>query len=228
MHPFLIIRAGNTLAKARDMFGEFETFFIKCFSEKPEDCIILSAQVQPSYPDLEKISGIIVTGASEYVTDKTAWMMHLQDLIVKAHNISTPLLGICFGHQIIGEALGGKVDYYANGEFGIIEVNKHSEEPVLGNKLPSKFYAYASHSQSIITLPHGAISLASSNNEPNHIVYFGNKTWGMQFHPEFTHKIMKVYLQASKQYGELGSMNEKTSAENTGRFILDSFLNYCG
>ncbi len=227
MYPLLIIRAGNTHVQARAMFGDFDSFIIHGLSKKPDNYLVLNAQVQPKYPEVKKLRGVIITGSHENVTDKTAWMMHLQNFILKVHSAGTPLLGICFGHQIIGEALGGKVDFYGDGEFGIIGVETHGEELIFENNFQSKFFAYASHSQSIITLPKGAISLASSNNEPNHIVWFGNKTWGLQFHPEFNSKIMKIYLNKNKLNSDLYNANEKANAEEMGCFILDSFLDYC-
>ncbi len=227
MHPLLIIRAGNTHAKARAMFGDFDSFIIQGFSKKPDNYLVLNAQVQPKYPELKKLSGIIITGAHENVTDKAAWMMHLQGFIIKAHNVGTPLLGICFGHQIIGETLGGKVDYTDVGEYGIIEINTSNDSTIFNMEFPSNFYAYASHSQSIIKLPEKAKSHASSKDEPNHIVSFGGKTWGLQFHPEFNSKIMKIYLNKNKLNGNWYNANEKANAEEMGRYILDSFFKYC-
>jgi len=196
-------------------------------SKNPVNCIILNAQVQPDYPDIATLRGIIISGAHENVTEQAPWMLHLKDWLKKVHDANLPVLGVCFGHQIMGAALGGKVDFNEQGgEYGMVEVSTLNGSKLFNALIPQKFNVYASHEQSIIKLPEGAVSLGGNKTEPNHMVHFGNKSWGVQFHPEFTRKIMKFYLEVDNTPGKLGSLSERKDIECFGRYLLDSFIKY--
>lgn len=227
MKPLIIIRSGSTWPQIANHFGEFENQFLNRFSIKPEN-VVLKAQEKPTFPEPENISGVIVSGAHENVTDDLPWMTELQKWIKKIHKQNIPMMGVCFGHQIIGKALGGKVAFNPNGdEYGLLPVQMLAKKAVFNVKLPEVFFAYATHSQSIVELPEGAISLAKSELEPNHIVHFGNKTWGFQFHPEFTYKLTHSYIKDMKTAQSLGTIEQQNEAETIGKTILDSFLSYC-
>jgi len=81
------------------------------------------------------------------------------------------------------------VDYHELGEEkGEVEIqltNDGKKDPLLG-VLPSHFSAYASHTQTVTKLPKNARVLAKNNFESFHAVSFGEKVWGLQFHPECT------------------------------------------
>jgi len=65
--------------------------------------------------------------------------------------------------------------------------------------LPPRFYAHATHLQSVLRLPHGAITLARSNLEDCQIVRYAPHAWGVQFHPEFGVREMRGYLRARSE-----------------------------
>lgn len=138
------------------------------------------------------------------------------------------MLGVCFGHQIIGKALGGQVGFNPNGdEYGLFAITTISNNMVFGKTLAKQFWAFATHSQSILKLPEGAISHANSDLEPNHIVHFGNKSWGFQLHPEFTYELTNAYICAMKNAESLGTKNQQNDAELFGQELLDLFFDYC-
>lgn len=227
MKQLLIIRAGSTYLKAQEMFGHYEQFFLDRMTKPPVNCISLNAQVQPEYPVFNSLRGIIISGAHENVTEQAPWMLHLKNWLKNAHEAHIPVLGVCFGHQIMGAALGGKVDFNElGGEYGLIEVIAVNGFKLFDLPIPRRFNAYASHEQSIVELPKNAQSLAGNKIEPNHIVHFGNKSWGVQFHPEFTRKIMKFYLEVDDTPGKLGSLAERKQIEGFGRNLLDAFIKY--
>lgn len=228
MKPLVIIRSGNTWPQVATNFGEFETQFLNRFSIKPENAIVIKAQENPTFPKSENISGVIISGAHENLTDNLSWMSIMEKWIKKIHLQNIPMMGVCFGHQIIGKALGGNVAFNPNGdEYGLLPIQMHTKTAVFNIELPDLFYAYATHSQSIVELPKGAKSLAKSELEPSHIVHFGNKTWGFQFHPEFTYKLTHNYIKDMKTAQSLGVIDQQNEAENIGQKILNSFLSYC-
>ena len=112
-------------------------------------------------------------------------------------NTNTPTLGICYGHQIIARALGGKIDFHPNGpQAGSTEITltgAGKQDPLLGLS-PESFKVNAGNSQRITELPADAVVLAGNDFEPHQAVRFGEKMWGLQFRPEFNKKITCAYI----------------------------------
>ncbi len=110
----------------------------------------------------------------------------------------TPTLGICFGHQMLGEALGGRVDANPRGrEIGTVKLEARRAFPLLDELAGTNaepVTANATHLDSILELPPGAEVVATTELEPHAVVRFGRKAWGVQFHPEIDQEVMRCYL----------------------------------
>jgi GMP synthase (glutamine-hydrolysing) len=97
----------------------------------------------------------------------------------------------------MSHALGGRVDYLPGGrEMGTIRIDTASGATAdpLGAMLPSTFHAHATHEQSVMELPKGAMSLARSDRDPHHLVRYGKHAVSTQFHPEFSAEVMRAYI----------------------------------
>ncbi|HVJ89313.1 MAG TPA: glutamine amidotransferase, partial [Labilithrix sp.] len=143
--------------------------------------------------------GFIVTGSSSSVTERAPWMLRTEELLRELVNREVPLFGICFGHQMIGEALGGKVAKNPRGrEIGTVEVRVRADvpdDPVLRG-LPRAFSANATHVDSVVVLPPGARVLAETSLEPHAVYAVGKTTKCVQFHPEIDGDAMRGYVDA--------------------------------
>ncbi|MFZ5519012.1 MAG: glutamine amidotransferase-related protein [Candidatus Zhuqueibacterota bacterium] len=94
-------------------------------------------------------------------------------------------------------ALGGKVDYNPKGiEFGtaLIHLTRQAHSDPLFSELPVEVSFQVSHSQSALELPPGAELLAFNEVEPHHGFRYGDRVWGVQFHPEFDADLMRRHL----------------------------------
>jgi len=103
----------------------------------------------------------------------------------KIFTLGIPLLGICYGMQLIGKHLGGKVQRSERREYGRGELTVITD-CALFKKMPKKLEIWNSHGDKLIALPKGFKTVATTENSPYAVIEKGN-IYGMQFHPEVAH-----------------------------------------
>ena len=193
----LILKTGHTIAGLLDAGEDFEDWFIDCSGLKEELFITKSLHLEEDLIDLGQIRAIIVTGSPAYITDEASWNFIAANYIKEAHQLGIPILGVCYGHQLLAWTFGGKVDFNANGRsIGTIQINltELAKRDHLFKVLPERFSVHVSHQQSVVKLPADAVKLASGHSDIVQAFRLGNKTWGVQFHPEFSKRIMQKYI----------------------------------
>jgi GMP synthase (glutamine-hydrolysing) len=194
--PLLILQTGNVPRRfgLRDGFGEM---FARRAGLAPDDFRILDAARGPGYPrDPRAHCAYIVTGSLSMVTARPLWSLRLADFILRAVESGVPVLGVCYGHQLVARALGGRVGWNPNGlEMGTHEVTlaPGAEGHPLLRGLPPSFPANLSHRQSILDPPPGGRPLAFSAADPCQILAVGEKVLTLQFHPEFDRWIASAF-----------------------------------
>jgi GMP synthase (glutamine-hydrolysing) len=122
-------------------------------------------------------------------------------------DIELPLFGVCFGHQLMAHALGGRVDDLPGGREigtqaiglsvgagtdplleGIVPTNEDTVPPTAG------FRAHTTHQQGVLEAPSGASVLARSARDAHQILRYGTLAVSTQFHPEFSAAAMRAYI----------------------------------
>jgi GMP synthase (glutamine-hydrolysing) len=198
MPPLLIAKTGETLQDCALRCGDFEHWFVRGMGIDPADTRVVCVHQGEPLPTHGEVSGIVVTGSHAMVTDRAPWSEALAEWLAEAVPRGLPVLGVCYGHQLLAHALGGEVDYHPAGpEVGTVPVRltpAAQTDPLLG-RLPEAFYVHATHAQSVVRLPPGAVHLAGNAFEPHHAFRVGERAWGVQFHPEFDIHIMRTYVQ---------------------------------
>jgi GMP synthase (glutamine-hydrolysing) len=130
-------------------------------------------------------------------------MLDLAGFVRQAIQKHVPLLGVCFGHQLVADALGGRVDRNPRGrEMGTKELTLCSQDPVL-NDDTRPYLVNMSHVDSVVQLPKGAEVLGNTKQEPHAALRFSRRAWGVQFHPEIDREVMVCY--ASDRRSQLDS-----------------------
>lgn len=127
------------------------------------------------------VRGIILSGGPGSV-----WEESHDDIAKWAVGRGIPVLGICYGHQLLGKVLGGKVSRAPRGEFGPTLVRVLDEDEILKGH-GREFTAWMSHNDAVIEAPPGAKVLAVSDGSPVAAMKVGDAVYGVQWHPEVVH-----------------------------------------
>ena len=150
---------------------------------------------------VDECDGYITTGARAGAYDQDQWIGSLEQFIRSLVGCQQPLVGICFGHQLIAQALGGKVEKSSRG-WGI-GIQDHSigadgEAKWMAPSLP-QFSIPVCHQDQVIDLPEGARLLASNGHCENFMIQFNDTMLGLQGHPEFDPKYIDVLLELRRE-----------------------------
>lgn len=181
------------LAKQR---GDFEDWMVEAMGVCPDSVETVDVQMGDRLPPLHQVSGVVITGSHAMVTEHHDWSEYSAEWLQKAAQKQIPTLGICYGHQLIAYALGGVVAYMADGrEVGTLPVmlQPAAQEDYLLQGLPERVLVQLSHRQAVMRLPEDAVWLARSDRVPFEAFRYGDRVWGMQFHPEFSVDVMQAY-----------------------------------
>ncbi len=197
MARLLILQTGNAMPDIRSQYGDFDDWFRRALGLPDEQLQIVSVHQGRPLPALPACSAVVVTGSAAMVTDRADWSVRAADWLRRAHQWGMPILGVCYGHQLLAEALGGRVDWNERGrQMGTQALELHPaavDDPLLG-ELESGVPIQVSHSQIVSELPPQAVLLARTAADPHHAYRIGDRTWGLQFHPEWSSEVMRAYL----------------------------------
>jgi len=125
---------------------------------------------------------VVVTGSRASVYWDEGWIEPLVDYVAAAHDRGLPILGVCYGHQVLAAALGGRVEAMDEYEIGYREITRVGEDELLAG-VPETFTAFTTHSDAVTELPPGADLLAE--NDCGVHAFRQGRSWGVQFHPEY-------------------------------------------
>ncbi len=127
----------------------------------------------------------LVTGSRHGAYERLPWMLKLEQLLRDAVAAKVPVVGICFGHQILAQALGGKVVKSPKGwGFGLHSYDI-SEAPAFAGKAPASVTIAALHQDQVVVVPEGGRVVGSSDFCPNAVIAYGDTALSFQPHPEF-------------------------------------------
>lgn len=190
---------------------------------------LLALDGRADLPDLGGFSGVIVTGSPASVTERAPWMLAAEARLRSAVSAGTPVLGICFGHQMLSQALGGKVEKNPRGrEIGTVALRLVADDPLL-DSAQDPFSVNMTHVDSVLEPPPGARVLASSALEPHAVLRLAERAWSVQFHPEIDAEVMLDYVdgrrQAILEEGlDASRIRSEVGAGEAGREVLRRFL----
>lgn len=231
LKPIALIKTGGTIEQIKSLHGDFEDWFAGGMGVP--DLLQVDVFRNQALPAAQDLAGIVITGSAAMVSERESWSEQTAQWLAQAVHIGTPILGICYGHQLLAHALGGKAGPNPAGrQIGTVNtrlLDAAANDPLLKN-LPKTFDVQTSHSEVVLELPAGAERLATSPLDDNFAIRFADQVWGVQFHPEFSAPIMSKYInfraEAIRQEGLnpeelLGNIADTEQAKS----VLKSFAN---
>ena len=182
-----ILETGLINEKLSDRFDPYPVMFARLLNRAEQDLEYQPYSViRGEMPDsIHDCDGWLITGSRHGAYEKLDWMLVLEGFIRELYSAAVPLVGICFGHQIIAQALGGEVDKSDSG-WGIglqtYEINKPMGWMA---EAPEQVGIYSFHQDQVSVLPAGASVFSSSEFCPYAGLSYGDSIISIQAHPEF-------------------------------------------
>ncbi len=213
-------------------FGDQPVFFQNLFAKHAPGINFDIFDVQNEcYPeDPEAYDGFIGTGAKYSVTEDMPWIKRFEAYVCYLYQRKLKFIGICFGHQMIAQALGGKCNVSEKGwGIGVRKIHIHKKKCWMNPEAGYIRLLY-SHMDQIAVLPPNAEVIAGNDHCPYAMITVGDHFMGIQAHPEFTPAYLDLLMQsridrigARKVEEALRTLAEPTD-ENTVAQWMANFL----
>lgn len=198
----LLIQAGTPPEDIRAATGDLPQWFLTAMGQPPEAVDVVKVFKGEPLPEPGRHRAAIITGSWSMVTDRHPWSESTSAWIQRAVAQEAPLLGVCYGHQLMAHALGGTVGYHPGGrEMGCLDIERlpAGDTDTWLTGCPPRFKAHLTHLQTVLRLPVGARALARSAHDTHQIVRYGPTAVSVQFHPEFTPDIQTACITTRAQ-----------------------------
>lgn len=183
-----IVQTGDVPAPLRETFGPYPAMFERMFNSTGGNFSyeVVTVEGNSLLPDPSRLEGIVITGSPAGVYEDHAWLPPLRTFIRSAYAAKTPMLGICFGHQIMADALGGDVQKSQKGWGLGRHVYRVANRPDFMANAPEMLAIACSHQDQVIVPPPEAEVVLASDFTPNAgLFYKSGKALSFQPHPEF-------------------------------------------
>ena len=176
--------------------------------------------------------GVVITGSRSSVYWDEEWIPPLVEWTAEAAERGLPILGVCYGHQVLAEALGGRVGGMDGFEIGYNAVTHRGDDELFAG-IDEEFTVFTTHGDAVLELPPGAKLLA--DNEYGVHAFRRGRCWGVQFHPEYDVETAESVAEGKRdRIGDeavdrvlAGITPERYDAACEAKTLFDNFTAYC-
>jgi len=231
MNRIGILETGHNAAPLAERFGRFSDAFARWLAvhrdEYPVELDVYRVEEHEFPASVDACDGWIVTGSAAGVYEDHDWLEPTRAFLREAVASRRRVLGVCFGHQLLAQALGGRVEKSDRGwGIGHHSYDVHASEPWMDPALP-RVSLLACHQDQVVSVPPGARVLASSAFCEFAMLALDEHVLTVQAHPEFSPEYAAaLYGSRRERFGDaltddaLASLDRPTDADAFARWAL--------
>lgn len=228
-----IIETGIPPEPLKDRHGDYPAMMARMLAPIAPGFRFSTARVcrGDPLPGVADFDGLLITGSAAGVYEEHAWIAPLEELVRDTAKAGKPQVGICFGHQLMAQAFGGKVEKSDKGwGVGVHRYRVNGRAEWMTPEL-SQIACTVSHQDQVVEAPSGAEVLAGSEFCPiGAIAYAQGRTISFQMHPEFEHAYASELLRLRADRiarplvdQGLESLNQQSDRRRLAEWIVNFF-----
>ncbi|MFY0692032.1 MAG: type 1 glutamine amidotransferase [Paracoccaceae bacterium] len=211
-----ILQCGHTVPEIQRTHGNFPEMFERLLGNETFSYESFDIEGM-AFPDsVTQCDGWLLTGSVHAAYQDHAFIPPLEAFIQAAYAAHIPMVGICFGHQIIAQALGGHVEKFEGGwMLGLKEYDFDGLGPVFQN---------AWHEDQVLRIPDGAVCVASNADCAHAALVYDTRAFTVQFHPEFDGKLITDYVRLRRGTKDYPDDRMNDAARRSGEADSNAML----
>ncbi|KAK4424293.1 Gamma-glutamyl peptidase 5 [Sesamum alatum] len=190
---FAVLLCAEDSDYMKNTYGGYYGVFVRMLKEEGEtwDVFRVARGEFPADDGVAEYDGFVITGSCSDADSNEVWICRLVVLLRKLDAMKKKILGICFGHQILGRALGGRTGRSTTGwDIGVTKIHLRKSQSFTSLKMPHSLSIIECHRDEVRELPPEAEILGWSNKTRVEMFTYGNHIMGIQGHPEYTKDIL--------------------------------------
>lgn len=212
-----ILKTGRPSDALRATRGEYHHYFADAFGWPLSRFDVLDATAGDPLPAPDTLRGLVITGSPQSVHDRHPWSVRAGAWMLEVIRAGVPVLGVCYGHQLLGDVLGAAVGPNPAGrEIGVVEVEL--DDDPLFEGLPRRMPTLITHCDAVNTAPPGAEVIARTAMTPVAALRMGPRCRTIQWHPEFDAHILRTIVQ------ERAALIDAESGPGAAQRVLDGIV----
>jgi GMP synthase (glutamine-hydrolysing) len=196
----LLVKCGTASPAVRLAHGDYDRWFLRALAPAGVRLEVVEAHAgAPLPPGGGRADAVLATGSPRSVCERAPWMLRAGEWLRERAERGTPVLGVCFGHQLLADAFGGAIAPSPLGrEIGTVgcELTVAGREDPLFDGVAPAFDVQATHEDEVRTLPAGAELLATNAASRVQAFRIGARIRAVQFHPELDAAGMAAMISA--------------------------------
>ena len=225
-----ILRTDAVRPELKPEYGEYPDMFIALLRHSDPNLEYAVYDVElGEYPvDIDEVDAYLITGSKSSVYEDKRWIIELMEFVRELNRRHKKLLGFCFGHQLVAQALGGKTERSAKGWGVGLHTHRFTTVPPWHDQGDVDLNILVSHQDQVVAVPDSARVLAGSEFCENAVCQIGDHILTFQGHPEFVPEYSRELLSIRRErIGEeayaagVSSLSGIAQGQRVGSWVLN-------